>query len=73
MNISSIFQHFQNSFEHKNPARNSQDALLLIAVLVGRLVEKLHEDGVVEKLGAYDEALHFLTDVDGEVALRDSD
>lgn len=71
LDISSMSQNLQNPFKNKNPARNPQHPLLLVPILVGRLIEKFHEDGVVQQLSTHHESLHLLTHVDWKMAFRD--
>ena len=50
-------------------ARDSQNALLLVPVLLRRLIQQIDEDQMVQKLCADDEPLHLLADVHREVAV----
>lgn len=62
-------QSFKDTLEDEDVARYVKHAFLVVSVLLGRFVEELDEDGVVEELCADDEAFHGFPDVHGEVAL----
>lgn len=61
----------EDALEDEDVAGDAEHALLLVAVLLGRLVEQLHEDGVVQELGRHHEPLQLVTHVDRHVALGD--
>ena len=63
---------FKDSLKDEDVARDPQNALLLVPVLLRRFIQQIDEDRVVKKLGAHDEPLHLLSDVDREVAVGDS-
>lgn len=68
--VESKTERVENTLEDEDAARQPENSFLFVAVFLRRFVEELHEDGVVEELGAHDEALHLVADVDRHVPLR---
>lgn len=61
---------FEDALEDEDMTGDTEDALLLVAVLLSRFVQKLHEDRVVQKLRADHESFHLITYVDRHVTFR---
>ena len=68
--VESETKRVENTLEDEDAARQPEHSFLLVAVFLRGFVEELDEDGVVEELGAHDEALHLVADVDRDVPLR---
>ncbi|KAM1070105.1 hypothetical protein TB1_001994 [Malus domestica] len=62
-------EHLDHTLEDDHLARDPEDVILLLAVLLRRLVEEYDEDWVVQEIGADHEPLYLVVDVDRDVAL----
>ena len=70
-NIIATSECVKNSLKNDDVARDPERAFLSVSVLLRRFIQKFHEDRVIHQIGADNEPLHFLTDVDRNVAGRD--
>lgn len=67
-NIIATSECLKNSLKNDDVARDPERAGLSVSVLLRRFIEKFHEDRVIHQIGANNESLHFLPDVDRNVA-----
>lgn len=67
-NIIATSECLKNSLKNDDVARDPERAFLSVSVLLRRFIEKFHEDRVIHQIGAHNESLHFLADVDRNVA-----
>ncbi|KAM1054617.1 hypothetical protein ACFX2I_001947 [Malus domestica] len=61
-------EHLDHTLKDDHLARDPEDIILLLAVLLRRLVEEYDEHWVVQEIGADHEPLHLVIDVDRDVA-----
>lgn len=61
----------EDTFEYEYVTRDTEGALLVVSVFLGRFVEQIDEHRVVEELGRDYETLHLVSHVDRDVSFRD--